>query len=112
MLKKLIAAAVATAALAAVYPAEAQEGSSYVLKRIKERGVVNMGHREASVPFAYIGPDGDPIGYSMDICNMFVDKIREQTYVERKGIYAEATRAGLGRTAPASTREAPEAPDP
>jgi glutamate/aspartate transport system substrate-binding protein len=77
MLRKTIVAAAALAVIATVYPAQAQEGNSYVLKRIKERGVVNMGHREASVPFSYIGSDGKPIGYSIDICNMFVGKIKE-----------------------------------
>jgi peptidyl-prolyl cis-trans isomerase SurA len=42
----------------------------------------------------------------------FVDKIREQTYVERKGIYAEATRTGLGAPPPAPTPAVLEAPDP
>ena len=54
--------------------ASAQEGS-FVLKRIKERGVINMGHREASVPFAYM-KDGKPQGYSIDLCNKFVEKIK------------------------------------
>ena len=36
-------------------------GGSYVLKRIQDRGTINMGHREASVPFAYI-KDGSSIG--------------------------------------------------
>ena len=77
MLKKVISAVVAVAAASAFQPAQAQEGSSYVLKRIKDRGTVTMGHREASVPFAYIGEDGKPIGYTIDLCNLFVDKIRE-----------------------------------
>ena len=51
------------------------EGGSYVLKRIKDRGTINMGHREASVPFAYI-KDGTPIGYSIDLCDLFVEKIK------------------------------------
>ena len=38
---------------------------------------INMGHREASVPFAYIGDDGKPQGYHIDICNVFIDKIKE-----------------------------------
>jgi glutamate/aspartate transport system substrate-binding protein len=75
MIKKIVLAAVAVAFLAPVQPASAAE--SKILKRIKERGVVNMGHREASVPFAYIGKDGKPIGYSIDICNLFVDAIRK-----------------------------------
>jgi len=75
VIKKIILAAFAVALIAPVQSADA--GESKVLKRIQERGVVNMGHRESSVPFAYIGKDGKPIGYSMDICNMFVDKIRD-----------------------------------
>ena len=75
MFKKLVLAGAALAFLAAAQPASAQE--SFVLKRIKERGVINMGHREASVPFAYIGSDGKVQGYSIDLCDLFVAKIRK-----------------------------------
>ena len=54
------------------------QDDSFVLKRIKERGVINIGHREASIPFSYIGSDGKPIGYSMDLCLKIVDKIKEE----------------------------------
>ena len=57
--------------------ASAEGLNSAVLERIKERGVINIGHREASVPFSYIGPDGQPIGYSMDICGKIVERIAE-----------------------------------
>ncbi len=50
---------------------------SPILKRIKERGVINMGHREASVPFAYISSSGKVQGYSIDLCNLFVEKIKK-----------------------------------
>jgi len=53
--------------------------SSFVLKRIQERGVVNMGHREASVPFSFIGKDGKPQGYSVDLCHKIIDSIKEAT---------------------------------
>jgi glutamate/aspartate transport system substrate-binding protein len=53
----------------------AAEGS-YVLERIKDRGVINMGHRESSVPFAYI-KDGSVRGYSIDLCDKFVEKIKK-----------------------------------
>jgi glutamate/aspartate transport system substrate-binding protein len=46
------------------------------LKKIKDSGQIVLGHREASVPFAYIGPDGKPIGYTMDLCYKVVDKIK------------------------------------
>ena len=75
MLKKLLLSTVGMAFIATIQPATAAE--SKILKRIKERGVVNMGHRESSVPFAYIGKDGKPIGYSIDICNLFVEAIRK-----------------------------------
>jgi glutamate/aspartate transport system substrate-binding protein len=76
---RIIGAAVAAAMLAATVgtPALAQE-DSFVLKRIKERGEINVGHREASIPFSYIGPDGKPIGYTIDQCMKIVDKIKEE----------------------------------
>ena len=74
MLKKLVLAATSFVFLATVQPVSAQE--SFVLKRIKERGTINMGHREASVPFAYI-KDGKVQGYSIDLCDKFVEKIKK-----------------------------------
>jgi len=53
--------------------------SSFVLKRIQDRGVINMGHREASVPFSYIGDDGKPQGYSVDLCHKIIDEIKVVT---------------------------------
>ncbi len=51
---------------------------SPVLSRIKERGTVNLGHRESSVPFSYIGDDGKPQGYSIDLCMKFIDAIKAE----------------------------------
>jgi glutamate/aspartate transport system substrate-binding protein len=51
---------------------------SPVLDRIKERGSINMGHRESSVPFSYIGDDGKPQGYSVDLCMKVIDAIKEE----------------------------------
>ncbi len=74
MLKKLAITIASAALFAGGIPASAQEGS-FVLQRIKDRGVVNMGHREASVPFAYM-KDGKVQGYSIDLCDKFVEKIK------------------------------------
>jgi glutamate/aspartate transport system substrate-binding protein len=41
---------------------------SPTLKRIQERGAIALGHREASVPFAYIDQNQKPVGFSVDIC--------------------------------------------
>jgi glutamate/aspartate transport system substrate-binding protein len=51
---------------------------SPVLDRIKERGSINMGHRESSVPFSYIGDDGKPQGYSIDLCMKVIDAVKKE----------------------------------
>ena len=56
----------------------AYSAESMVLERIKERGSINMGHRESSVPFSYIGSDGKPQGYSVDLCMKFIDAVKAE----------------------------------
>jgi len=74
MIKKFAVLAACLFAFAAA-PAGAAELYG-TLKKVKEKGEIVMGHREASVPFAYIGPEGKPIGYSIDLCNMIIAKIK------------------------------------
>ena len=45
------------------------------LKKINESGVVRIGHRENSPPFAFLDPKGKPIGYSLDLCEIVVEEI-------------------------------------
>lgn len=80
MLFKLSKIAMAGAVITSAFMAgnATADTGSYVLERIKERGVINMGHRESSVPFSYIGEDGKPQGYSIDICNRMVDAVRNE----------------------------------
>jgi len=56
----------------------ADAGDSPTLKRIEERGLVTIGHRETSIPFSYIGDGSEPIGYSIDICMKIVDGIKAE----------------------------------
>lgn len=90
MFKKLFAVATAAVAFASVSPVQADSGS-FVLERIKERGVVNMGHRESSIPFSYIGPEGKPIGYSVDICHGFIKQMEKELGMELKIKYVPVT---------------------
>lgn len=55
-------------------PARALSG---VLKRIKEAGVVRIGYRAEAVPFSYAGPGGEPLGYSIDLCQAIVSEISD-----------------------------------
>lgn len=76
--RSILATALAAAVIlgAATGPSMAQD--SFVLERIKASGTINMGHREASVPFAYI-KSGNVQGYSVDLCNKFVEAIKKET---------------------------------
>ena len=48
-------------------PATAQEIRP-TLDKIKETGAIHLGHRETSRPFSFLGSDGQPAGYSVDLC--------------------------------------------
>lgn len=79
MLKKFTVMTAATALLALATLTSVNAAELYgTLKKIKDTGVVTVGHREASVPFAYIGPQGKPIGYTMDLCYKIVDRIKSE----------------------------------
>lgn len=76
---KLIAKLAAGALMLAMPAAAlADAGDSPVLKRIDERGMVNVGHRETSIPFAYMDDNGKPIGYTMDLCAKIVEAIGKE----------------------------------
>jgi ABC-type amino acid transport substrate-binding protein len=45
------------------------------LKKIRDAGVVRLGYRENSPPFAFRGSDGKPVGYALDICEVVVEEI-------------------------------------
>src|SRR5690348_9562426 len=73
---------VALLALVAIQPAAAQRDNAPfavaytgTLKRINDSGVVHIGYRENSPPFAFLGPDKKPIGYSLDLCEIVVEEI-------------------------------------
>src|SRR3954468_15758618 len=44
------------------------------LQKIYETGVIRIGHRENSPPFAFLDAKGRPIGYSLDFCDVVVDQ--------------------------------------
>jgi len=48
------------------------------LKKIKTSGTLNIGYRESSPPFSFMGPDKRPIGYSIDLCMHVATAIQKQ----------------------------------
>ncbi|AYA39622.1 glutamate/aspartate ABC transporter substrate-binding protein [Xenorhabdus nematophila] len=61
--------------LGAVGAAHAEELTG-TLKKIKDTGMIAVGHRESSVPFAYYDSNQNVIGYAQDYSNMIVDAIK------------------------------------
>ena len=47
------------------------------LDKIKETGVIQLGYRETSRPFSFRGRDGQPAGFSIDLCLQVAGALRE-----------------------------------
>ncbi|MDH4562556.1 glutamate/aspartate ABC transporter substrate-binding protein [Pseudomonas sp. BN411] len=76
MLPKVLATAIAATLISA--PAFAAELTG-TLKKIKETSTITLGHRDASIPFSYLGTEpGKPIGYSHDLQLKVVEAIKQE----------------------------------
>lgn len=74
-LRHALAAAATIATLSA--GASAQDITQGRLAVIAERGSIVLGHRESSVPFAYLDENQTPVGYSIDLCMAVVAAVEE-----------------------------------
>ena len=70
--------AIATFALAVAPQIAAAENLGPTLQRIKDAGTINIGHREASVPLSYLDDNQKPIGFSLELCDRVVAKVRDK----------------------------------
>lgn len=71
-----LVAAIAAASLFTA-PVQAQELAG-TLKKVKDTGVIKIGHRDASIPFSYLDDQQKPIGYGVDICLKIVDAVKAE----------------------------------
>jgi glutamate/aspartate transport system substrate-binding protein len=46
------------------------------LQKIKDSGTITIGNRDSSVPFSYLDDSQKPIGFSLELCNLVVTKIK------------------------------------
>jgi glutamate/aspartate transport system substrate-binding protein len=74
-LRFAIAATLATGLIAA--PALAQELTG-TLKKIRDTGVITLGHRESSIPFSYYDDKQQVVGYSQELMLKAVDAIKAE----------------------------------
>lgn len=78
--KRLAGALVACMVIA--LPATAQEPSG-TLKKIKDSGVISLGHRESSIPFSYYNDKQQVVGYSHEISLKIVDAVKAQLKLQK-----------------------------
>jgi glutamate/aspartate transport system substrate-binding protein len=81
----VVAAALAATSAHAATPAW-PDALSARAAHIKATGVVRMGYRDAIVPFAYVGRDGAPKGYSIDLCGAIVEALADELGAPKLGI--------------------------
>jgi glutamate/aspartate transport system substrate-binding protein len=70
------AVAAPAAAPASSGPANPALTDSAVLRKIRDTGLITIGHRLTSIPFSYLDSKLRPVGYSMDLCQRVVEAIR------------------------------------
>jgi glutamate/aspartate transport system substrate-binding protein len=46
------------------------------LKKIKDTGIITIGHRESSIPFSFTDKDGKVMGYTIDLCLRIADAVK------------------------------------
>jgi glutamate/aspartate transport system substrate-binding protein len=95
--KTIAAAAFFVASAAGLVGASAEDGPT--LEKIKASGAITIGYREAAIPFSYLGPDQKPIGFSLDLCGLVAEKIKQELGLAELKIDAKpvapANRAAL-----------------
>jgi ABC-type amino acid transport substrate-binding protein len=48
------------------------------LKKIKSTNTITLGYRDSSRPFSFVGDDGKPAGYSVDLCSRIAQSIGKE----------------------------------
>jgi glutamate/aspartate transport system substrate-binding protein len=76
MMKKLMLTAALLGAQTAIASAHAQDAGT--LKKIKDTGVISLGHRESSIPFSYYDDKQNVIGYSQEFALKVVDAVKQK----------------------------------
>ncbi|KAB8308095.1 amino acid ABC transporter substrate-binding protein [Rouxiella chamberiensis] len=75
-LRKLaLSVVLASVAVSSFVHAEELTGT---LKKIKDNGVIVVGHRESSVPFSYYNNEQKVVGYSQDYSDAIVDAVKKK----------------------------------
>ena len=63
-------------ALMALFAVTAADGQT--LEKIRKQGTINVGYIEGAAPFSFNDPNGEPQGYTIDLCRAVADGIAAQ----------------------------------
>jgi len=55
--------------------------ASGTLDRIKATKTLNLGYRDSSVPFSFVGTDQKPTGYSVELCQRVADDLKRDLQI-------------------------------
>ena len=56
-------------------PAETQDLGG-TLKKVRETGVITIGHRDSSIPLSYLDDKLQPVGFSIELCKHVVEAVK------------------------------------
>jgi len=70
--------AVLLLATLALFSVGAQAQDAGTLKKIKDTGVISLGHRESSIPFSYYDDQQNVIGYSQEFALKIVEAVKQK----------------------------------
>lgn len=75
---------IAAMASALTFAGTAQAQDLYgTLKKIKETGVIGIGHNSDSPPFSFVGKDGTPQGYTVDLCLKIAEGVKQELKMDK-----------------------------
>jgi glutamate/aspartate transport system substrate-binding protein len=56
-----------------------QAQTAATLDKVKASGSIAVAYRESSIPFSYLGGDGQPVGFGWEICGKIVEQVKKAT---------------------------------
>src|SRR3984957_19511249 len=77
-MKRVIASLAALCILAFAPATASAQSLGPTLQKIKDAGTITVGHRDSSVPFSYLDNNQKPIGFSLELCDLVVAKLKEK----------------------------------
>ena len=71
----------ASAGCASTSTSSGTGAASGTLDRIKATKTINLGYRDSSVPFSFVGTDQKPTGYSVELCQRVADDLKRDLQI-------------------------------